>query len=551
MKSRPFFRLRGPFSAPGRLVAGSLLDSAALAACIMPATAASLGPLERISGPSPYRNCTADQVGTQDGTLYRQTEIEPWIDANPTRPRNMIAGWQQDRWSNGGARGDVSAFTVDGGATWRTVRLPNVTRCDGGRFKRASDPWVSFAPDGTAYFMTLAFDPDLPSGQFNRNAMLVSRSKNGGRSWSNPIFLVLEPPGQVLHDKNSLTADRNDADFAYAVWDRLRDFTLPPSRIARGTAAVKASASAGDGAVAARERARQLDRLARSGRQPAQVFFEGPVFFTRTTDNGLSWETPRELYDPGPNAQTINNLIVVQPNGAVLDFFTEILPNAGTRIRFLRSLDKGETFRGPFNAQTIATVFGAITPDAQVLIRDASILFDTAVDPRTGRLYLVWQDTRFSGVDQVAFSMSLNDGLTWSPPIRIDKTPESVNDLREQAIVPSIEVGARGKLVVTYYDFRFDRDDGREAADHWAIVCDPATANCRNPNGWGEELRLTETSFDMLDAPFAGGLFLGDYMGLVASGNSVVPAFGIAEDFELTSIYARRINLGAAAVAAK
>ena len=37
------------------------------------------------------------------------------------------------------------------------------------------------------------------------------------------------------------------------------------------------------------------------------------------------------------------------------------------------------------------------------------------------------------------------------------------NELREQAFVPSIEVGANGELVVTYYDFRFDRSDGREA----------------------------------------------------------------------------------------
>jgi hypothetical protein len=33
------------------------------------------------------------------------SEVEPWMDANPTDPDNLIAVWQQDRWSNGGARG--------------------------------------------------------------------------------------------------------------------------------------------------------------------------------------------------------------------------------------------------------------------------------------------------------------------------------------------------------------------------------------------------------------------------------------------------------------
>jgi len=58
------------------------------------------------------------------------------------------------------------------------------TACTGGPFKRASDPWVSFSPNGTAYYFTLAFDPDLPNGAFGRNALLVSRSTNGGQTWA-------------------------------------------------------------------------------------------------------------------------------------------------------------------------------------------------------------------------------------------------------------------------------------------------------------------------------------------------------------------------------
>ena len=129
--------------------------------------AAERGPLVAVSpGVSPFRNCAADDVPLQERVCsalgapcvnYPNTEIEPWVDVNPTNPQNLIVGWQQDRWSNGGARGDVSAYSKDGGTTWTKVLVPGTTLCSGGGglSVRASDPWVSFSPNGTAYFMTL------------------------------------------------------------------------------------------------------------------------------------------------------------------------------------------------------------------------------------------------------------------------------------------------------------------------------------------------------------------------------------------------------------
>ena len=69
----------------------------------------------------------------------------------------------------------------------------------------------------------------------------------------------------------------------------------------------------------------------------------------------------------------------------------------------------------------------------------------------------------------------------------------------------------------------------------------PGRVDCRKGSNWGVELRLTNNSFDMLHAPVAGGYFLGDYMGLERAGNQVVPAFGIADGKNKTSIYTRRI----------
>ena len=502
-------------------------------------TAASAGDDVKISRASPFASCTADNVARQVGIVYQDSEIEPWIDANPANLDNLIAAWQQDRWSNGGARGLVAGVSVDGGKNWATIVPPGVSVCSGGIYTRASDPWVSIGPTGTAYFMSLAFMEDRPDGGFGQNAMLVSRSVSGGFSWSNPIPLIVETDGQFLDDKNSLTADPLDANYAYAVWDRIQDFTLPKARKA-GQAK-----GAGDGAATARDRYRTLKQLAASGKaQQAPVFFKGPTYFVRTVNGGNSWETPKKIYDPGANAQTINNLVLVRPNGTVVNFFTNISSVGEVHLGLIQSADNGATFGPatlpiPMNVTFTATR----TPDDREPVRDANILFDVAVDRANGNLYAVWQDGRFNNLDTVAFSMSTSGGATWSRPVRINMTPHSPVRLRNQAFVPSVEVGLDHKIVVTYYDFRFDTSDGRERTDYFAVVCTPgATTDCRQRSSWGDgttpltDIRITDRSFDMLDAPVARGHFLGDYMGLVRKRGVVVPAFGIANSDNHTSI---------------
>ena len=79
------FRLRSPTRVL-LVIAGFLLAGTAL-----PAQAQELGKLRQITGPSPFADCTSDDVAGQPGINYPETEIEPWIDANPTDPRNLIA----------------------------------------------------------------------------------------------------------------------------------------------------------------------------------------------------------------------------------------------------------------------------------------------------------------------------------------------------------------------------------------------------------------------------------------------------------------------------
>ena len=536
------------------------LRAAALSACAafsltsFAVNAAELGRLRQVSGLTPFTGCTADNVAGQIGTNYPDSEIEPWVAANPREPSELIFGWQQDRWSNGGSRGLVAGIRSErreggeqrSGGAFRDVIPGPVTKCEGGTYTRASDPWVDFSRNGVAYYMHLVFQEDLPSGAFGPNAMLVTRSFDGGRSWGSPTALIADTDGQVLNDKNSLTADPRNAPLAYAVWDRLQDFTLPhKSGGETGGAAAGAGAAAHDGVPMARTRAKALKARAQKGAAPSAetaVQFKGPAYFTRTTDFGATWEPARIIFDPGNDAQTINNLVAVQPSGTVIDFFTHLLTDGTVRIDLVRSFDHGVTFGPPVTAAVIATDFGVVTPDAQTPVRDAAILFSVAVDRRSGALNLVWQDIRFHGINEVAFSRSTDGGLTWSAPVRINKTPANANPLRQQALIPTIAVGPRGVLVATYYDFRNDLSDGKESTDYFAVFCNSRKADCTQEANWGGEKRLTETSFDYLDAPVARGLFLGDYMGLKRAGDAVYPAFGMTTGKFHTAIFTRKIK---------
>ncbi len=502
----------------------------AVMAAGMPARAAEVGPLVRVSRGDPFTGCTADKLAAQPGVKYPATEIEPYLAVNPAHPGNLLVGFQQDRFSNGGSRGLVGAVSSDGGATWKRSIPGGTAKCTGGPYFRASDPWVSFASNGVAYFMHLVLGTTAADADAGTNAMEVSRSSDGGRTWGRPITLIRDTNPQLFNDKNSLTADPGNPSFAYAVWDRLEG-ALAEEEQGGGEeiagAAKTPAASGRDGVQITRDRLRAVrtGRVDMKARAAAEAVVElppkGPTLFARTSNGGRTWQSAKVIYDPGILFQTIGNQIVVQPSGTVIDFFNEInQANGAMKLGLVRSFDKGANFesRPHYVAAQNFSITGTRTPNFGEFVRDANILFDTAVDPRTGVLYIVWQDTRFRLVDEVAFSTSIDGGLSWSDPIKVNQTPGNVNFLREQAFIPQVEVGPNGIIVVTYYDFRNDRDAGGEATDHWAAFCDPRVSNCKRPASWRNEVRLTNRSFDILKAPFAGGLFLGDYMGLARSG---------------------------------
>ncbi len=425
----------------------------------------------RISNLSQFAACPAGAEAESVG--YTNAEVEPHGAVNPRNPLNMVATWQQDRWSDGGARALPVAWTRNGGRTWSMPGLtdgPRVTLCSGGTrgngsdYERASDPWVSYAPNGDLYHSSVAFNRSN-----DRNAILISKSVDGGKTWADPV--AVREDERAFNDKESVTADpftdpQGQESKAYAVWSR-----------------------------------------------------DGNAWFARTT-NGTSWDPAKLIFREG---FSVAHQIAVHKSGQLVDIFSLFRPRNRAYIAVIRSTDGGAD-RG--DSWSDATIVSRIRfrpprdPDGNARIRAGEGIPDIAADPRTGDLYAVWQDLlldasgkRYAGI---AFSISRDAGRTWSKPVRINQPADAVRGPNDQAIIPTVEVGSDGTVAVSYYDFRQNTDAGGVSTDHWLVRCPARSVNCMDRANWTET--HVAGPFNIEIAPRSMGLFLGDYMGLAATG---------------------------------
>jgi hypothetical protein len=510
------------------------LVMAAVLALVLSMTVVAAGTVHQVTNSTndPYAGCT---VGAGTGLSYVRSEVEPFGAINTSDPANVIAVWQQDRWSNGGAHGLAAGVTTNGGSSWTVVPLP-FSACAAGtptdlQYERASDPWVSFGPGtqtdatagSTAYAVSLSFNQ---SPGKNGNTVAAAVSHDGGLTWDHVQSLqsdaqtgvpvpVPDSNFQIFHDKESVTADPSRPGSAYVVWDVL----LGPNL------SVEADLHA--------------------------AAFKDLTLFSRTTDFGQTWSKVRVINTSTnatqQNNQTIGNIIVVDPrNGTLYNFFDQIFntgSNAGGNpggkhgfnVALQKSTDAGTTWSAPQIISPLLTA-GVFDPNnvdprtnkAPAPIRTGDILPAPAIDPETGDLYVVWQDARFSGHDEIAISRSVDAGATWSAPKRVNSPTGNPAFTATVAVLDSGTPGVRGRVGVSYYQFGTTALGSEPTTYVIKEFAGSAVADATSIDT-GVAATTVDGPFNMLDAPFAAGYFVGDYEGLATTGSGsgaqFVPTF--------------------------
>jgi hypothetical protein len=432
----------------------------------------------RVSKQSLFRpNCDGSNATQRN---YENGEVEPWLALDPSNPRHLVGVYQQDRWHGAGAHGIMAAVTRDSGATW-TLNFAHFDRCEGGspanggNFERDSDPWITISPDGTVYQSTLSFDrPDA------NEAVLVSRSKDGGNNWSEPDTLLYDSDPTVQDDEDHIAADPTRNGYAYAIWSRY---------------------------------------VYNDANQ--DVLLSSPVWLSSTKNGGATWEAAHVIYTPPPGIYANGHGVFVLSDGTLVIILVQY-DASSTANYVIRSSDHGQTWSSPVLISEAVDI-GVIDVKTGELVREG--IYNVAVNPTTGQLYMVWMDARFSGGARngIVLSTSSDGGLTWSAPVQVNQAPHV------QAFAPGIAVTASGRIAVTYYDFRNDN------SDHSVLLTNYWRITSQDGGRTWDEIPLS-AAFDLRTAPYTSvGYMVTDYEGIVAIGEKFMELFVTANSGNSTN----------------
>lgn len=434
---------------------------------------------------------------------------EPAIAENPVNPQDLVAGSKFFSDPKHYQFTIGTYYSTTGGRTWHdSGPLPGFSG-----YAIASDVSFAFSPNGSlVYACVLAVGANnVPSGIF------VSRSHNGGKSWSRPVSVFLDPTGTTFSDKPWIAVDQ----------------TRGPTR---GTVYVAWNLD-GNG----------TDAL---GKDPGNHFLkaqttQGPqpgIVVSRSLDYGKTFSPPVTVSPFTTSYFALGAIPKVGLDGHLyIPFLTfrDDQKKTVTGLAMVTSTNRGRTFSPVKSIESTISDVPNHLPNST--FRNLS-LPTFAVSPTDGSMVLAWADERYGDADILAIH-STDRGRTWSSPIRVNH--DKKDDGKDQ-FQPALAVAPDGVYTCSWFDRRYDPNN---------LLIDVAIAQSTNDGAsFGQNLRVTRTSWNpTIDAPEPEGkptnTFIGDYQALAVDNFQVHPLWndtqnGISQEIRTavlaTSVFARR-----------